>query len=486
MRKLKKVLALGLAAAMTFSLVACGGDSTGGNTSSDSGNDAAVSDDGAGGDDSASSGSGSGGSINDITAGSETRTIRIGTWYDHYYDSTMDSIDVNPNVSDPERDQMMFDNLKAVEEKYNVKIEFVNLTWDGIQESINTSILAGKPDCDIYEADLSFAIPAVANGYVQKLDDVIPSDADILNDQNIFAKADAGMDGTYMFTFNSAENLVAGTYMLAFNETMLNDAGLENPNDLYERGEWTWDKYKEYLAALTKDTDGDGVTDVYGFGSRTDFLVDLMLMSNGTQIAGGSTENLSSAEVGECLQFIYDMYNVDHTARPWNPDDFNDNQNAYLEGKVASWITAAWISAPNGNNDSTLGFNEIWCPWPVGPSGNQETNGRKKTSSGNVWFIPTGVEDPAFVYTVFQAWQDWYGDDYELRDNDMTWWEDSALTEENYKVMEYIGGAGNFDLWNALGIEYPWTDLLDGVVTPAQFQESNKQLVQTALDQMYK
>lgn len=36
------------------------------------------------------------------------------------------------------------------------------------------------------------------------------------------------------------------------------------------------------MLALTQDTDGDGVTDVYGYGSRWDFMVYNLTMSNGT------------------------------------------------------------------------------------------------------------------------------------------------------------------------------------------------------------
>ena len=37
----------------------------------------------------------------------------------------------------------------------------------------------------------------------------------------------------------------AGATPKAWNKQMLEDAGLENPNDLYARGEWTWDKWRE-------------------------------------------------------------------------------------------------------------------------------------------------------------------------------------------------------------------------------------------------
>ncbi|MBO5283593.1 MAG: extracellular solute-binding protein [Lachnospiraceae bacterium] len=477
----KKLLSLGLCAAMVVGMTACGDDST---PSSNTGNDTPDSVESSESTDSSvaeSSDSSNGGVYNE----GETRTIRIGTWYDHYYDSTNTDIYDDPSVSDEELAQKHFDIVKEVEEKYNVRIEFVNLTWDGIQESINTSILAGQPDCDIYEGDLGFLIPAALNGFATNLEDVLPADNGLFTDQTVFSQVDIGKeDGVYLFQSNSGEMLLANTYMLAYNKQMLDEVGLEDPNALYERGEWTWEKWREYLLALTRDTDGDGVIDVYGYGSRWDFLVYNLTMSNGTTIASSDTENLSSPEVGECLDFIYNMYNVDHVANPWNADDFNYNQNAYMDGRVAFWIDAAWIS--DANNESGLGFDVVWCPWPIGPSGDESTNKFKNVSSGNAWMIPTGVEDPELVYNVFYDWQNWYHDDVDLRDNDLTWWEDCAMTEENYAVMEYMGERGAFDLWNALGLEWDWSQLLNGEMTAAQFQETYKQNVQDALDSFFK
>lgn len=475
MKMYKKILALGLSVAMIAGLTACGGSTeTSNNATSQTETDTTAADDTA---DSASDTSASN--------SGEKRVIKIGTWYDHFYDSTHTDIHDDPSVSDEELAQTHFDIVKEVEEKYNVEIQFVNLTYTGIQESINTSILAGQPDCDIYEVDLSFGIGAALNGYATNLEDILPADQDIFNDQMVFSQVDIGLDeGVYLFQSNSAEMVLANTYMLAYNKQMLDEAGLEDPNALYERGEWTWDKWREYLLALTQDTDGDGVTDVYGYGSRWDFLVYNLLMSNGTTIASSDTENLSSPEVTEVLDFIYNIYNVDHVANPWNSDDFDYNQNCYMDGRVAFWIDAAWISS--ANEDANLEFDVVWCPWPIGPSGDESTNKFKNVSSGNAWMIPAGVTDPELVYNVFYDWQNWYHSDTDLRDGDLTWWEDCAITEENYAVMEYMGQRGAFDLWNSLGLEWDWSQLLNGEMTAAQFQETYKQNVQDALDVFYK
>ncbi len=454
MLKLKKILAVGLSVLMAASLVACGDASTNNTGSDNPGN-------------------------------TEKRVIKIGTWYDHYYDSTHTGIYDDPSVSDEELAQAHFDIVAEVEEKYNVEIEFVNLTYTGIQESISTSILAGTPDCDIYEVDLSFGIAAALNGYATNLETILPEDSDIFTDEMVFKLIDIGLDeGAYLFQQNSAEAVLYNTYMLAYNKQMLDDAGLEDPNALYERGEWTWEKWREYMIKLTQDTNADGTIDVYGYGSRWDFLVYNLLMSNGATIASSDTETLSSPEVAEALDFMYNMYNVDKVARPWNAEDFNDNQNAYMDGKVAFYIDAAWISSANAASE--LDFDIVWCPWPIGPSGNQETNALKNVSSGNAWMIPAGVEDPELVYNVFYDWSNWFKGDTEYRDGDLTWWEDCAITEENYAVMEYLGSRGGFDLWNSLGLDWDWSSILYGTMTPAQFQETYKQNVQDALDSYYK
>lgn len=488
MKRIKKLAAIALSGAMALSMCACGSDSTG--TTASVGTEQ--------GSTSASE------SKTPRHEGDTPRTIKIGTWFDIYYDST--NTDVYDDPSYDENDdysvkasKLELDNLRKIEEKYNVKLEYVNLTYEGVAESINNSVFIGKPECDIYMVNAELGIPAIANGYASKLEDILPADADVLTNQNYLKGVNLpGIDGTYLMLVELGENIPAGTYPLAFNKQMLEDAGLENPNDLYARGEWTWDKWREYLLKLTQDKDGDGVTDVYGFGSRSDFLLNGLNFSNGTSMMAGTKENLSSKEVGETLDFIYNMYNVDHVARPWNEENFDDNTNAFKTGQVACWVNAQWIAADyvdwQGTGASSLGFDEIWCPWPIGPSGNKDTNPSKNLTDSNFYIIPTGVEDPYLVYSVFEEYSDWYGDDFSLRDYvndwwhtnaDMKAWKDNEVTT-NFDVTYQMGTKSTIDLWNGLKVDYQFPLLLKGEMTPAQFQETNKQLLQTAMDGIYK
>ncbi len=415
--------------------------------------------------------------------GSTPRTIRVGSWYDFWYDSNDKDIYSNPNVGDLEDAQMMFDNLKRVEEKYNIRLEYVNLTWEGVTESISTSIMSGTPDCDIYMVDLiGMGVPAMFNGYVACLEDFMPAEADIFNDQTVlknFKMPDS--DQSYFFTSVGGNN---GGCLLGFNADMIDEAGLENPQDLYDRGEWTWEKFREYCRILTKDTDGDTVTDQWGYsGFFTDMFASL-LMSNNAHVAGGEKEGLSSPATIEVLDFAYQLYQVDKTARPFDYANWDLNASIYNTGTVGFWTTQIWFQHANGLS-SDVGFEIGMVPWPIGPSGNQETNSQV-VAGGSWYFIPVGVERPELVLSVFEEIQNWYNGDVTLRD-DTEWNEDGCETERNWGYMKAAGETMPwFDLWaNVSGLS-AIQDVIavdsDAASTAAQAAEKYKQVVQDYLD----
>ena len=142
----------------------------------------------------------------------------------------------------------------------------------------------------------------------------------------------------------------------------------------------------------------------------------------------------------------------------------------------------------DGSVGSTLEFETAYVQWPVGPSGNAETN-KGKFTAGSFWFIPQGVEDPEFVYNVFQEITNWYQNDISIRDDQETmwWWYavtagDEDLQVENFNTMFEIGSREQFDLWDSLNVEMNLEGLVRGEVTAAQVQETSRQEYQAALD----
>lgn len=438
----------------------------------------------------------------------EVRTIYIGTTWDIYWDSLHHEASDIPNWTGTQADEMMLANVKRIEEKYNVRLENVNLTYSGAKESINTSVLAGTPDVDIYMLDLGIAAPAVANGYVMDMRDVLPSDNAVLQGKDaVMSYIDTGNGAVSLLCNNNAENMVGSTMPLAFNLQMIEDANLEDPRDLVERGEWTWEKFREYCKALTKDTDGDGTIDVYGFGGWPGDYFMQFVLSNGTNVAATDTENLSSAEVGEVLQFIQDLNLVDQVMYPIPEENGWDVCRwLYRDGKVAFTPIAAWIMDSNKDyafNDPdsvALDFDMIFIPWPVGPSGDAETNAQKVTAN-SCYVIPVGVEDPELVFNVLYDLMNWYGYDAESEDGGeaalairddpeaLSWWygvtaREIDLQDYNFEIMMEMGRHQILDNYNNLGstAELPLREFINGDYTTAQIQESYRQTIQERID----
>ncbi|MBQ8555577.1 MAG: extracellular solute-binding protein [Clostridia bacterium] len=436
-------------------------------------------------------------SVASFASAEEPRHILIGTTWDLYWDSTHESIEANPYYSGTVADEMMFAKVAEIEEEWGVTFEYVNLLYAGAQESINTSILAGTPDVDVYMIGLAIGAPAVANGYAVDLRDVLPADHPVLTGEDeVLTYIDVGDGSVSLLTNKNKENMVGSTYPLSFNLQMIEEANLEDPRDLVEKGEWTWEKFLEYVKVLTKDTDGDGVTDVYGFGGWPADYLPLLVMSNGSYIAAGETENLSSPEVAETLQFMQDLY-LNGYAYPIPAENGWDIcRFLYREGKVAFSPNAAWIMDSNKdyafqNPDlPTLEFDMVFVPWPEGPSGDMETNAQKVTDS-SCYMIPVGVEDPELVFNVLYDLLNWFNNDLSIRDDEeaLGWWygvtaKDIDLQDWNFNVMYEMGQKQMLEMVNNLGFEMDLVGLCNGTYTVAQFQETYKQQVQDALDRL--
>ena len=100
-----------------------------------------------------------------------------------------------------------------------------------------------------------------------------------------------------------------------FNMTVLKNAGID-PNEIYDlqkNDQWTWDKFDEYMGKVQRDTDSDGVDDIFGLTINEGVMTTAAIFSNGGSYIGkddnGYYYNLESAETTEALNWAVDMYN---------------------------------------------------------------------------------------------------------------------------------------------------------------------------------
>ena len=411
------------------------------------------------------------------------RTIKIAMFYDMYYDSRHTKPEDNPNVVNVDFGQKLLDNVRRVEDKYNVKIEYVNIGGDALVSSLNTSVVAGTPDYDVYLTQMHFALPLAVNGYFEDISDISKEYSDINNDRNIVTPLNVA--GTNNFIAKSGKN-VAGTY-LVYNSDMLNQLGLEDPNELYKKGEWTWEKFEELCIASNQDTDNNGVTDIYGFGGDlTMILKEFLASNNAILVKEDGTEGLTDPKTLEVFQFLNKLYNEDKVGRPIS-GDWNDNINAWTQSKVVFSPTPMWVLQGAGE----VNFTYRIAPWPVGPSGDGTKAGQ---AFGDYFAIPKGVKDPDKVYQVIEEFfGGWFGgNDLDTRDIDMVELAEGCFRDESDVDTAFkIGEMGNGDIWTIIDTGYLVNGVFGSVVTaqemtPAQAVEANKQLFQDQIDKILK
>ena len=108
-----------------------------------------------------------------------------------------------------------------------------------------------------------------------------------------------------------------------FNKRLLQEAGV-NPEDLYtwqENGEWTWEKFEEICAKVQRDTNADGVTDIWAMVQQgAEFHKQAVFANGGSFIdkdANGQFFNdLESAETIEALNWTIRMRNTYEMPQP--------------------------------------------------------------------------------------------------------------------------------------------------------------------------
>lgn len=406
----------------------------------------------------------------------EGRVIKIAMFYDAYYDSNDTKPEDNPGIVDMDMGQQMLDNVRRIEKKYNCKIEYINPGSDALKTSLNTSVVAGTPDYDVYLTQMDWALPLAVNGYFTDLSTFDAPYLDKNNEKNIINPFPVA--GTNCFFEKSAKNVTAN-YM-AYNADMLAQLKLEDPLELYAKGEWTWEKFEELCIKATQDTDNNGETDIYGYGGDLTMTLREFLASNGAVLVKeDGTEGLSDAKALETFQFLGKLYGEDKAARPI-VDDWYDGIAGWINNKCVFGPTQMWIL----QTTEDINFNYRIVPWPKGPNGSEKVAGQ---GFNDYFAIPRGVKEPEKVYQIMEEFFGWFCGDIEFRDQDMiTLAEGCFLELEDVDTAFEIGDWGNKDIWSIIDTDYLVASVFSGVVsgefTPAQAVESVKQLFQDEID----
>ncbi|WP_334075072.1 MULTISPECIES: ABC transporter substrate-binding protein [Paenibacillus] len=392
------------------------------------------------------------------------RVIKVAAWWD-----------LKP-AGTTAGEKARLEKIAEVEKKYNCKIEFVNVPFQEYMNKFTTSVLAGEPFADIVQMEYKSALPAIMKGQLLPLSEFTTDKNNINSKGDLMVKSPALGGGEYAF-----DNPVTAALGIHYNRDIFKKLGLPDLQELYNKGEWNWDKFLEVAKQGTKDTDNDGKTDVWGYSGWAIDAVKHFTAANGGKIVDDENgkEMLSDSRTIEAAEFVNRLYNVDKVVRVKSGNKTNwEETNTFLDGNVAMFIAAEWQL-------KDLTFEVGVVPVPNGPQGSPKQTYANTAASAK--FIPKGVKDPGIVYQIYEETfdipptEEYPGQDY---------MESIYANQEDIDMIrEHISGTGVITVDEAYP-NYPTGAFVEDIIVKNQSvtatAEKYKQQAQSAVDKLGK
>ena len=252
-----------------------------------------------------------------------------------------------PRYTEPGEDKDRFDaRVAEVEEKLNIKFEWVQVDAGEFWDNMVTNTLAGKSP-----GTVNFTFPWVFPDWIKA---GLPADINVIAERVGLDMSESTWDplariaGTYgdkLYCFDKFALEVNGGFI--FNKRLIEEAGLASPYEHVEKGTWNWDTLKDYAKKLTK-VDADGKTTQYGLTAMNQqTLADLLILSNDADlvdVSGAAPKVITDTEpVLEALSMYQQLVAVDKSVRMGDPADWESNIKAFAASEVAMMQAEQWV-----------------------------------------------------------------------------------------------------------------------------------------------
>ena len=277
---------------------------------------------------------------------------------------------------------------KFERENPGIRIEAERVAWDVYNQKLLTAVAGGYPP-DVAQVKLWWQPQLVEMGALLPLDDYIASwggKDDIY--ENVW-ELTRYTDGKQYYM-----PLQMVILYLYYRQDMFDELGLEVPK--------TREEFLDTAKKLTRDTDGDGVVDVYGFGIRGargghDWWGTFVLSSGAQFFDKNGNSGLTTPEAIAANQWFIDLYRVHKVSPPTTPSDgFKEIIANMISGRTAMTIHHLGSAA---QMEEALGDRISAAPVPRGTEGYWTSFGDEE----NAVFAATKVPDAAFKWAAFLA-----------------------------------------------------------------------------------
>ncbi len=408
------------------------------------------------------------------------KTLKVAIWYEPEI----------PTLGNTDSEDAWYYSLMHAAEEFNCEIEWVVDTQEAhfsnfIQKSLNGEVYADIMMCHSWNY-----VSLIQQGLLQPTTEYVNN----AEDSDHWTKGLYELNGENWGLMPVGENYMP-TYYYLVNTKLLNSLGLEHPQELARRGEWTWEKFREYCKAAT-----DPSKEQYGVACF--MLANMLKTSNDFDYAVKGDDGLyhnaftypTTKDKGmEILELIADMALEDKSVL----GDWTDGQeamnaalNSFKDGKV---LFAFYPTPSTLKNSGFEDYSVVTLPQGPHSTGLCDT-----VEAFAFWSLPTYSNFPADARAAFwmeakRTWdpsdeEGYYEEDVEDRIEEVL--DESYINRSDVEFLIEMGSTMSFKpavnvTWGSVIADNIFGEVIRGNSTPAAVIESTDGEVQSLIDATY-
>ena len=347
-------------------------------------------------------------------------------------------------------------DIQMFRDKYDGKFEYISTTWENRYTDLATAVMSNEAPDFFSAMDMDGFPKGAIKSMFQPIDDYVKLDSDLwspaktVNDSFIY-------NGKHYVAAIQAEPDI----VMIYNTTTIAENSLEDPADLYYKGEWTWEKFYNMCIDFTDQENEICALDGWWYSKTLGHMAGKAMigMENGQIV-----NNLNDPQMAKVQEELYERLaknNVmfDLAANNWKV------RNDTTGGGVGSYETLFFpcgLWAITGTPEDTKAFGDVeageimFCPIPKFT----EDDKHYVTARVDGYFLCKGAPNPegwaAFMDCRMLAKSKADNITVETLKEDSKWNDDMiAMREEMYKlvnenpVFNFTDGVSD-DLSNAM------------------------------------
>ena len=282
--------------------------------------------------------------IESIPDGAQKELIWMGTY------------DLNPAKEEDEKSVEL-----TLFEKKGGSIKWIEVWDDQKFDKLATAITSGKDVPDIFKYEWLAFPSQVVTGMYQSVDDIVDFNADIWSDVKPTAEQFSLKGKHYVAPISFS----VGTLMM-YNKDIIDNEGLEDPYELYKKGEWNWDTWYDIMSSFKANASGE--EERYGIAARW-FAPQLVQQTGQTIVTyedGVFKNNLNNPDLERAENLLYNLGKeglVDMTY-------YGSAKSCFTAGTTLFYNMGTW--AMSGTNGPTASDNWKVVPIPADPQSDEK------------------------------------------------------------------------------------------------------------------